>query len=321
MQELFCFNKKKSLIVICLSIYNGSQFLNNQLVSLKNQTYNHNNILLLIRDDGSHDESYEVSKQFAAESSMHIELLDDRTNLGVKKSFELLMNKALEMDARYIMFCDQDDVWHPEKISKTIAMMEQMEVLYPQQPILIHSDLTVVDHDLTIIHNSFWQYQNIDPSKNSFNRLLMDNVATGCTMMINRTLAKMIGTIPNEAIMHDWWITMVASIFGHIAFINESLILYRQHNNNDTGAKSFSLFKALKLWDNRGLYVYIDRTKVQAWQFLCVYKKQLNIKTVEMLQNFCTIQNNHFFKKRYIILKYQLYRQGFMRTAELFMRI
>jgi glycosyltransferase involved in cell wall biosynthesis len=314
MQELFCFNKKKSLIVICLSIYNGSQFLNNQLVSLKNQTYNHNNILLLIRDDGSHDESYEVSKQFAAESSMHIELLDDRTNLGVKKSFELLMNKALEMDASYIMFCDQDDVWHPEKISKTIAMMEQMEVLYPQQPILIHSDLIVVDNDLITLHNSFWKYQNINPVKDTLNRLVLHNTVTGCTTMINRPLAQLAQTIPDEALMHDWWIALVASAFGQIGYVDESLMLYRQHGGNDTGAKQYGW----QYWLNRLIKKpSLDKYILQARAFLEHYGDQLTPEHIEILEAVSRLNQMNWLGRRRTLIKYKIFKNGFVRNIGL----
>jgi len=87
------------MVAICLSTYNGTQFLQEQLKSLESQAYDNAKLKLIVRDDGSNDKSYELLKQFAAESSMHIELLNDRTNLGVKKSFELLMKKALEMGA------------------------------------------------------------------------------------------------------------------------------------------------------------------------------------------------------------------------------
>ena len=267
-------------IAIILSTYNGTQFLQEQLKSLESQAYDNAKLKLIVRDDGSNDKSYELLKQFAAESSMHIELLNDRTNLGVKKSFELLMNKALEMGAEYIMFCDQDDVWQNDKIAKTIAKMQQMELSYPQQPILVHSDLSVVDRDLTILHNSFWKFQHIDPSKDALNRLLLHNTVTGCTMMINRSLALKVYDIPSEAVMHDWWIAMVASVFGQIGYIDEALIRYRQHGGNDTGAKQYNW----QYWLNRFMKKpSLEKYIVQARVFLEHYRDQLTPEYIRLL--------------------------------------
>ncbi len=137
------------------------------------------------------------------------------------------MNRALDCGAEYIMFCDQDDVWKNDKIEKTLAKMQSMEQTYPHRPILIHSDLSVVDRELHLLHKSYWIYQHIDPSKDAINRLIFHNTVTGCTMMINRKLAQKAKVIPDEAIMHDWWIVMVASVFGHIGYIDEPLIFYR----------------------------------------------------------------------------------------------
>lgn len=80
--------------------------------------------MIIARDDGSSDRSYEVLQDFAKNTSLAIEIITDRTNLGVKKSFELLMNYALDMCSDYIMFCDQDDVWDREKVTKTVAKMQ-----------------------------------------------------------------------------------------------------------------------------------------------------------------------------------------------------
>ena len=88
----------------------------------------------------------------------------------MKKSFELLAREALEGGANYIMFCDQDDIWESGKVEKTLKKMQELEKLYPDTPLLVHTDLHVVDNELNLLDTSFWHYQNLNPSKDWFFR-------------------------------------------------------------------------------------------------------------------------------------------------------
>ncbi len=153
------------MIAICLSSYNGERFLQEQLRSIENQSFDLAQIVLILRDDGSTDTSLLVLQNFITQTSLHVRLLEDRTNLGVKKSFELLLSKALEADAKYIMFCDQYDVWHKDKIDKTMSKMQEMENKYSEMPMLVHGDLQVVSDDLSVKASSLWKYQKIDPHR------------------------------------------------------------------------------------------------------------------------------------------------------------
>ena len=138
------------------------------------------------------------------------------------------------------MFCDQDDVWNNDKIEKTYKKMQELEKLYGDSiPLLAHTDLEVVNEKLETLSFSMWKSEHINPRANTLNKLLMQNTITGCTMMINRTLAMKSLSISSKAIMHDWWIGLVATAFGKIGFIEESTMRYRQHGRNDTGAKNY----------------------------------------------------------------------------------
>ena len=81
--------------------------------------------------------------------------------------------------------------------------MEEMENEFCNMPLLVHTDLKVVDEKLNTLSPSMWKYQNINPSSNSLNKLLIQNTITGCTMIINRKLAEKCLDIPSQAIMHD----------------------------------------------------------------------------------------------------------------------
>ena len=286
-------------IAILVSAYNGSKYLNTQLNSLTIQTYK--KIEIIARDDGSKDNSLKILKAFNTTT------LENSENQGIKVSFAILLKYTLQTsDINYFMFCDQDDVWEKDKVEKTYLKMQELESIYGKDtPLLVHSNLTVTDKNLEIIAPSFWQYQHIDPSKDNLNHLLLHNVVTGCTMMINRALAEKIKTIPDEAIMHDWWIAMVASSFGKIAYIKEPLMLYRQHGKNDTGAKEYNfryiwktfLAKFLNGKYQSNLEKYINQSKA----FLAIYGNELNQDDRKMLEDFATFSQLNKYQKLKIL--------------------
>lgn len=123
----------------------------------------------------------------------------------------------------------------------------ELELQYGKNvPLLIFTDLTVVDNKLHTLHSSLWKYLQIDPKNTTFNRLLVENVITGCTILMNQALAKLAFPAPNEIIMHDVWLGLVTSYFGHISYISETTVLYRQHSNNTIGVIKPVIWKRLK---------------------------------------------------------------------------
>ncbi len=307
------------MITILLSTYNGEKYLKEQIDSLFNQTYQ--DISIIVRDDGSSDNTLEILNDYK------LVLLKSSGNIGVKKSFSLLLEYAMQnKNSKYFMFCDQDDVWKKDKVEKTLLKMQDMERVYQNNPLLVHTDLKVVDDKLTIINNSFWEHEYIMPQLNNLNRLLMQNTITGCTMMINKELANLALPVPTESIMHDWWIGLVASKFGKIGVIEKSLIQYRQHSTNSIGAKGFSyrniLQKVFDIFLNRNLdrnYLYINI--IQAKVFLKIYKDKLDQNNIDMLIDFINIDNKSFLKKRHLLLKHKLLKQGLIRNIGLFLKI
>jgi len=298
-------------INILLSTYNGERYLKEQLDSLFYQTYK--NIKIIVRDDGSTDKTLEILKAY------DVYLLEPHENIGPKKSFSSLLEYVLQnTDSNYFMFCDQDDVWEKDKIEKTLAKMQELEFQYEDTPLLVHTDLKVVDEELKLIQNSFWKHEYINPSINSFNRLLMQNTITGCTVMINRKLAELCLPVPDGAIMHDWWIGLVASKFGKIGFINNGTILYRQHASNSIGAKGFRLMYIIeKFLKSDNLSVNI----LQAKAFLDIYRDILDEGTIEILEEFSALESQSFWQKRKILLKYKLLKQGLIRNLGLLLKI
>ncbi len=223
-------------IDILLTVYNGAEFLPEQLRSLQAQT--HRDWRLWVRDDGSTDGTAQLLLAAAAEDARIRPVHAGGGRLGALGGFSWLLEHAGDGQAPYTMFCDADDVWLPGKIEVTLAAMRRAEAESgPGVPVLMHTDLRVVDARLATIDPSFWHFQGIRPELNSLNRVLNQNTVTGCTAMINRALRERGAPVPAEAVMHDWWLALVASCFGRLVPVPEATILYRQHGRNDTGAR------------------------------------------------------------------------------------
>jgi hypothetical protein len=161
-------------------------------------------------------------------------------------------------------------------------------------------------------------FQNINPMKNKFHNLLMQNTVTGCTVMINRKLAQKCLHIPDGAIMHDWWMGLVASYFGKIGYLPQSTIRYRQHTQNSIGAKGFDMGFVLKNFQKKQI---LDKNISQAKDFLEIFNDKLDKDTRFMLEEFVNLQNKSFFQKRKILLKYNLLKHGLIRNIGLFLKI
>ena len=227
---------------ILLSTYNGEKFLSDQLDSLFAQTYK--NFIVVVRDDGSSDSTLSILQEYRDRFTDRIHLIESSaSNLGARDSFAYLMeyvlnNKAqLGIDNAYMLFCDQDDVWFPNKIEVELEAMLECEASNPGTPILIHSDLEVVSEKLESVAPSLARYQGLETHRNSFNQMAISNLVTGCTALLNESLAKKCLPVSSNAIMHDWWLALVASAFGKVVYLNQPLIHYRQHGSNTIGAK------------------------------------------------------------------------------------
>ncbi len=221
------------MIAILLSTYNGERYLAEQLDSILAQDYS--DWHLWIRDDGSQDGTCVLLAAYAQRDA-RISVITDGENLGAKGSFFRLLEQCSNAD--YWMFADQDDVWFPNKVRREWEMMQMIEQVR-SRAVVVHSDAQVVGSDLQMIAPSFWQYASIRPDLVDVNPyyLAFANSVTGCTMLINRQARDLALSMPSQAIMHDAWIALYVLASGGIVVpIYESLLLYRQHENNVCGA-------------------------------------------------------------------------------------
>ncbi|MFC7347713.1 glycosyltransferase family 2 protein [Chryseobacterium zhengzhouense] len=224
-------------ITILMSTYNGEKFLKEQLNSIINQDYKCWN--LYIRDDGSTDSTLHILNNYVSHyQNIHL-LNDDRKNMGAAQSFMYLLR---EIQADFYMFCDQDDMWLPSKISSMVDYyFDKSEKL--NSPYLIFSDAIIVDEDLMKINDSFWSYNKVNPELiiKKPNYIKVFNCAPGCTMLFNREVKMILDKNTDDILMHDWYILIKVLEKGFVDYLKEPTILYRQHGNNAVGAERVSL--------------------------------------------------------------------------------
>ena len=299
-----------SEITILLSVYKKAPYLKDFLMSLQRQSFL--DFTLLCRFDDPEDNQY--NKQLLNEFPF-TQILEDESHLCVVKTYNALLQSA--GDSPYLMFADQDDVWHEDKLERTLAVMKQAEADTPAgTPILCHSDLRVVDRDLQEISPSFMKFQSLDSKRDKFRELLIQNNVTGCTVMINRSLAQLVD-FPEDTICHDWYLALVASAFGTIRYIDSALIDYRQHGGNCYGAvprkKLLAAFYARKELNGRLLL-----TQKQAGAFLSQFKDQLTEEKRDLAAAWSRIPNEKFYLKRlFTAWKYRFAKNDFIRTVGL----
>jgi glycosyltransferase involved in cell wall biosynthesis len=227
--------------VIVLATYNGAAWLGEFVDSLRRQSVV--DWHLLIRDDGSTDATPALLAEAAARDS-RISLLDDAPGrLGVTSNFAHLLHRARERQARYVFLADQDDVWLPDKLQQQLALIRQAEASAGAgTPLLVHSDLTLVDRGLRVIHPSHSRCTRLARDRQAaapLRTLLTNNFVTGCTALLNRPLLDVALPLPPSAVLHDWWVALCAAAFGEIRYLDEPTVLYRQHGSNVVGAEPF----------------------------------------------------------------------------------
>ncbi len=223
---------------ILLATYNGEKYVDHLIESLLTQS--HSQFSILIRDDGSTDKTIEIIRDYEQMHKGKIKIIRDNLgNLGSSRCFiELLMHT----EADYIMLCDQDDVWLPNKIEITLEMMERLEKMHNKEtPILVFTDLKVVKNDLDIVSESFWKYQKLDPEiSKDWVALLASNVITGCTIMLNRKAKEVVLPFRLPKMIHDHWLGVNISRYGIVDYISIQTILYKQHGENIIGASEYN---------------------------------------------------------------------------------
>lgn len=263
-----------------MATFNGDRYLEEQLDSIIEQSFT--NWKLYIHDDGSTDGTINIIEEYA-NNYENIIYLDDNVKCGgAKENFTHLINNMLDDSFDYCMFSDQDDVWRENKIEKTLIRMQETESYHINKPILIHTDLIVVDEELNIVSESMRKSQRLDIAKqNKLIKMCTDSIVSGCTVMINKNLFELSKEIPKEAIMHDTWIPLIALKFGGvIEYLSEGTLYYRQHNFNTMGTKKINIVFYLQR-----LVALKTLVKEYMAMYLQCQKAGINLSSVDFIYN------------------------------------
>ncbi len=355
--------KQKAMVTVLLCTYNGEAYIRAQIQSILDQTVQ--DLQLVVSDDGSTDGTLAIVEEMAAAHPGRITILRQNppTGSAQRHFLKLLVERAYDvpktgialkaklteksvkqatdaatvdetrMRADYIMLSDQDDVWLPEKVEKTLFRMQALEAGCRAEgeanaSILVHCDSRIVDRELREIAPSFVAYQKMTPSRCHLHQLLVQNNVVGGALMMNRALASRITELPEHCVMHDQWIALIASAFGHIDFLPESLYLYRQHGDNVLGAGKGS--RIMEVLGRFGIGRKDGKTKaemdahsqsvyremfLQAACFRRTFDATLSGRQKKLLEQFMSIPKRNRIGKIYTILRYGFTYNLFHRTV------
>ncbi|MCP9890237.1 glycosyltransferase family 2 protein [Cyanobium sp. Aljojuca 7D2] len=220
-----------------LPTYNGAPYLEAQLASIHAQTLRP--LRVLLRDDGSSDGTAFLILALQDYYGAWLQVLPADGNVGCSANVNRLLQATT---APYVALADQDDLWLPQKLEQSMALMQRLELCHGSAtPLLLHSDLELVDAQSRPLGCLYLRRQCLNPQRIAPVDLAFTNVVTGCTALLNRALLQKALPIPAESLMHDWWLALVASVFGEIALVKAPGVLYRQHGGNVLGAEGLGL--------------------------------------------------------------------------------
>lgn len=289
--------ENKSKVSVALACYNGSKYIERQLKSILVQDISLHEIIIV--DDVSSDNSVAIIENLQIQYP-EIKLYKNRVNVGPIKTFK----KAISFcTGQFIALSDQDDVWLPNKISVCLKLIKKLD---NSKPLVVFSDLTLVDEFENLISSSFWNKIKMNPENISFTDIVTDNVITGCTALINTKMGNELIAINDEILMHDHWMAMIAYSWGDYSFTNQPLVRYRAHSesvtNKDMGNPFINLVKDFHRKD------YLKSHIVQGELFYQTYKHLLNEDQQKILKSLIKLKSSWFITKRFWRLKKKVKR-------------
>lgn len=283
------------VIAVVMTTYNGERFLAQQIESLLSQTLKPDTIIIC--DDRSSDNTIEILEQFKKSHGIRYFVNEER--LGVVGNFKKAV--ALASSADYIALCDQDDIWLPEKLEKSILELSLIDDGIT--PAMIYSDLIVIDQQNNILNPSLTNEMGTDKYQHCLTTLLFGNFTLGCTILMNRQMSKLFADIPiNPVFNHDAWITLIAFSFGKVSCLPEAGILYRKHENNVTFAHH-KKSKRLERVKNHvksilGPDHFLQNQFILVKAFFLQYKSRLSEDQAREISNFLLLEKKSYLRKK-----------------------
>lgn len=248
-------------ISVVLCTRNGARFLGEQLDSIEYQSRRADELIVV--DDCSTDSTTGIVEAFARKSSIPVRLERNSRPLGIIRNFERALEYAT---GTYVALCDQDDIWMPSKLEISVSAISATErERGSATPILVHSDLRLVGARGELISDSFFQFQGMRREHpQPLGELAIENYVTGCASVLNRALLDLALPIPPAALMHDWWLGLVAAAAGEVITLSDTTVSYRQHGRNAIGATRRSWRRYVFGWSDLVVQLQARRSQMRA---------------------------------------------------------
>lgn len=275
--EAKCVCGDRPKVAVLMSSYNGKKYIEEQISSILNQDYP--NMVLYVRDDGSSDGTAEILEAYAGEQ--RLKLLKGK-NMGFILSFFQVMQECETAD--YYAWCDQDDVWMPDKISRAVERLEDDAKKHGKDvPVLYFSSYDYYDEQMN------FQKHGLDYRRGpSFANSLMDCIALGFNSVFNHCARKrMEEHIPKQCCGHDWWTYMICAAFGRVLYDREyCAVKYRRLEQSvSPGGKNFI---ALQVWRFKKFFIndYFSKIRGQLQEFGKFYYEKLSQEDQQVMKLF-----------------------------------
>jgi glycosyltransferase involved in cell wall biosynthesis len=218
---------------VAMCTYNGARYLPEQLQSLVAQTRAPDE--LVICDDGSSDETRHILEHFAAGAPFPVRLHFNKTNLGSNKNFEQAISLCV---GDVIALCDQDDIWHTEKL----ALMEAVLAVQPEVG-LVFTNGEVVDENSQLANFTLWEGFGFESRSQArvragqaFEALIGRASVTGAAMAFRTRFSRLVLPIPDDVgFVHDEWIALLIAANAKLAMVDKPMIKYRRHPRQQVG--------------------------------------------------------------------------------------
>jgi glycosyltransferase involved in cell wall biosynthesis len=248
---------------IALCTYNGASFLERQLQSLSDQTLRPTEIV--ISDDGSSDGTLELLDTYAATAPFPVRILRNDRQMGYRANF---MKAAAHTRGDLVFFCDQDDVWRPNKLERVADRFKTEGVL------LVYHNARLTDaaeRPLSALYGGAEQRQILAQQP-----MPAWHYTLGFTQAFRRDLLAhedlwplSLDHMSGEIMAHDQWFFLLAGCFGGLSFLDEELVYHRQHANNTYGVRGASRWKMLMsrfshnaAWDQLAAEAALKRAEI-----------------------------------------------------------
>lgn len=291
--------QKMQHIAILLSTYNGERFLEDQLNSLITQS--HSNWTIYASDDGSTDHTLAILEKYQIRLGADRLVILAGPRQGFAKNF-LSMAKNANIQADYFAFCDQDDIWRPERLSTAIATLQSIP---SNQPALFCSRTRLIDEDGRPIGLS-----PLFSKPTSFKNAIVQSIAGGNTMLFNHRARELLTNTSTEQtiISHDWWLYMVVSgCGGHVYYSSQPLVDYRQHGNNLIGSNSSFRDRLVRIGRMlRGTFREWNESNLIG---LCAFREHLTPESLKAFEQFQECRHTNLVRRLILINACGLYRQ------------